>query len=295
MAEPPSDATAAPERPHRSGVVALLGRPNAGKSTLLNRLLGQKLAIVTAKPQTTRSRILGILSRDDAQLLLLDTPGFHESPKALNRLLNEVVDDVAEDCDVAVILVEGRRGWDAGHDALRERFAARGAPALVVATKGDLGAPPPDLPADLQLSAKTGEGVEAFVDALVERLPEGPPYYDAEQVTDRSMRFLAAELIREAVFEALEQELPYETAVEIEAFDESDPELTRIRATLLVEKKSQKGMVVGKGGQMVRRIGTAARHALAEMLETRVYLDLRVKVEPRWTKRPNRLKSLGYH
>ncbi|MBW2245474.1 MAG: GTPase Era [Deltaproteobacteria bacterium] len=283
------------DRPHRSGVVALLGRPNAGKSTLLNRLLGQKLAIVTSKPQTTRSRILGILTRDDAQLLLLDTPGFHESPKALNRLLNEVVDEVADDCDVAVILVEARRGWDEGHAALLERLKARKAAVVVVATQCDLGPPSERVPADFQISAKTGDGIDAFVEALVGHLPEGPAYYDAESVTDRSMRFLAAELIREAVFEALEQELPYETAVEIEAFDESDPSLTRISATLLVEKKSQKGMVVGKGGQMIRQIGTAARHALAEMLETRVHLELWVKVEPRWTKRPNRLKSLGYH
>ncbi|MCP5067558.1 MAG: GTPase Era [bacterium] len=283
------------ERPHRSGVVALLGRPNAGKSTLLNRLLGQKLAIVTSKPQTTRSRILGILTRDDAQLLLLDTPGFHQSPKALNQVLNEVVDEVADDCDVAVILVDARRGWDEGHAELHGRLKARGAVVLVVATKCDLGEPSDSVPADLRISAKTGAGIEAFTERLVEHLPEGPAYYDAESVTDRSMRFLAAELIREAVFEALEQELPYETAVEIEGFDESDPTLTRIQATLLVEKKSQKGMVVGKGGQMIRQIGTAARHALAEMLETRVHLELWVKVEPRWTKRPNRLKSLGYH
>ena len=280
---------------HRSGVVALLGRPNAGKSTLLNRLLGQKLAIVTAKPQTTRSRILGIVTRPDAQLLLLDTPGFHTSPKALNQALGEVVDEVAEDCDLAVLLVDPRTAWDEEHEALHARFAARDTPCLVVATKGDLGAPPPGLPFDLALSARTGEGVEALVDRLVAELPEGPAFYDPEQVTDRSLRFLAAELVREAAFEALSQEIPYETAVEIEAFDESDPQLTRIRATLLVEKKSQKGMVVGKGGRMIKEIGIQARKGLEGMLDTKVHLELWVKVEPKWTKRPNRLKSLGYH
>jgi len=282
-------------RSHRSGVVALLGRPNAGKSTLLNRLLGQKLAIVTAKPQTTRSRILGILTLDDAQVLLLDTPGFHTSAKALNRALVDVVDEVADDCDLAVILVDPWTEWDAEHTALRERLEARGAPTLVVATKGDLGSPADVVPVDLAVSATTGEGIEAFLEALLDHLPEGPAYYDAEQVTDRSLRFLASELIREAAFESLSQEIPYETAVEVLAFDESDPAITRIQANLLVEKKSQKGMVIGKGGAMIREIGTAARKSLEAMLEQRVHLDLRVKVEARWSKKPGRLKALGYH
>lgn len=282
-------------RAHRSGVVALLGRPNAGKSTLLNRLLGQKLAIVTAKPQTTRSRILGIVTREDAQLLLIDTPGFHAGEKALNRALADVVDEVAADCDVAAMLVDPHCGWDEEQEALRERLQARHTPCLVVATKADLGPAPEGAPVDLTLSARTGQGTQAFVARLVELLPEGPAYYDADQVTDRSLRFLAAELVREAAFEALSQEIPYETAVEIESFDESDPAITRIRATLLVEKKSQKGMVVGKGGRMIRAIGIQARRGLEQMLEQKVFLELWVKVEPRWTKRPNRLKSLGYH
>ena len=282
------------EPAHRSGVVALLGRPNAGKSTLLNRLLGQKLAIVTAKPQTTRSRILGILSREDAQLLLLDTPGFHQSPKPLNRALVELVDEVARDCDIAVILVDPLTEWDSEHRTLYERLRRRGAPTLVVATKADLGPPAAEVPVDLRLSARSGEGLGAFVDAVVGVLPEGPAFYDPEQLTDRPLRFLAAERVREAAFEALAQELPYETAVEVEAFDESDPALTRIRATLLVERKSQKGMVVGRGGRMIREIGIAARRSLEEMLGRRVHLELWVKVEPRWTRKPNRLKSLGY-
>jgi GTP-binding protein Era len=277
--------------------VALLGRPNAGKSTLLNRLLGQKLAIVTAKPQTTRSRILGILTREDAQLLLLDTPGFHEGGKALNRALHAIVEEVAEDCDVAVILVDPTRGLDAGHAALRERLAARGAATLVVATQCDrpeAAAAAARLPVDLCISAKTGQGIDALVERLVALVPEGPPFYPPEAVTDRSLRFLAAEAIREAVFEELSQELPYETAVEIEEFDESRGDLVRIRARLLVERDSQKGMVVGRDGRMIKRIGTRARQALEELLGTRVYLELRAKVEPRWSKKPGRLERLGY-
>lgn len=296
MAESPIDSTEDPTA-HRSGVVAILGRPNAGKSTLLNRLLGQKLAIVTAKPQTTRSRILGILTRPDAQLLLLDTPGFHEGGRALNRALNQIVEEVVEDCDTAVILVDPTRGWDERHEELRAQLEKRGAPALVVATQCDRPRAARDaehVPADLRVSAKTGEGVEALLDALVARVPEGPPYYPPDEVTDRSMRFLAAELIREAVFEELEQELPYETAVEIMEFDESREDLVRIRARLLVERNSQTAMVVGQGGQMIKRIGTRARRALEDLLETKVFLELRAKAEPRWSKKPKRLEGLGY-
>ena len=285
------------EAAHRSGVVALLGRPNAGKSTLLNRLLGQKLAIVTAKPQTTRSRILGILTLPGAQLLLLDTPGFHEGGKALNRALNAIVERVVDDCDVAVLLVDPSRGWSPQHDALRAELERQGTPVLVVATQCDREAAARKaeaLGADLQISARTGEGVDALLAALVERGPEGPPFYPEDEVTDRSLRFLSAELIREAVFEELGQELPYETAVEIMEFDERDPELIRIRARLLVERNSQVSMVVGQGGRMIKKIGTRARKALEALLETRVYLELRAKAEPRWSKRPRRLESLGY-
>jgi GTP-binding protein Era len=283
------------EGPHRSGVVAILGRPNAGKSTLLNRILGEKLAIVTHKPQTTRSRILGVLTLPDAQVLLLDTPGFHESEKALNRALNEIVDRVARECDAALLLVDPADGWDAAHEALRARLRDGGAQVLVVANKSDRGIDASDVPADLHVSALEATGVDALIEALVALLPEGPRYYGEEELTDRPLRFLAAELVREAVFEELEQEIPYDTAVEIEAFDETREDLVRIRANLLVEQKSQKGMVVGKGGRMIRSIGQRARLNLEKMLGTRVHLDLWVKVEPKWTKRPNRLKSLGYH
>jgi len=327
---------------HRAGVVALLGRPNAGKSTLLNRLLGEKLAIVTAKPQTTRSRILGVLTRPGAQLLLLDTPGFCEvgapvasgargssavfgapgasgasgtsvaqrgesGPSAapgarrraaLIRALNEIALRVASDCDAAVLLVDPAQGWGAAHAALREQFARRGAPLLVAASKCDSPracAAAAALPADLRISAQTGAGVEALIDRLAALLPKSPALYDADTLTDRSLRFLAAEAIREAVFEELSQELPYSTAVEIESFDESHPELTRIRANLLVERKSQKGIAVGKGGAKIAAVGRRARLAIEALLGCRVHLALWVKQEPKWSQRPARLRSLGYH
>lgn len=281
---------------HRAGVVALLGRPNAGKSTLLNRLVGQKLAIVTAKPQTTRSRILGISSLPDAQVLWLDTPGLHEGGgKPLNRALNALAEAAAEDCDLALLLVD-ERGLDPALRRLRERLAARGAPVLVVASKADLRpAAAPEEGVDFRVSAETGEGVEALLAAVVARLPVAPPFYDdPDQLTDRSLRWLAAECIREAVFDELAQELPYSTAVEIEAFDESQPGLVRIRAQLLVERDSQKRIVVGRGGAQVKEIGRRAREALEALLESRVFLELWVKVEPRWAERPRRLAALGY-
>jgi GTP-binding protein Era len=277
--------------------VALLGRPNAGKSTLLNRLLGQKLAIVTAKPQTTRSRILGISSLPDAQVLWLDTPGLHGGVgKPLNRALNALAEAAAEDCDLALLLVDPERGIDAELRAMRTRLEQRGAGGIVVASKADqtggLGlAPAPDF----RVSGRTGEGVDALLAAVVARLPIGARLYDdPEQLTDRSLRWLAAECVREAVFEELEQELPYSTAVEIDSFDESRPGLVRIGARLLVERESQKRIVVGSGGEQVKRIGKRAREALEALLETRVFLQLWVKVEPEWAKRPRRLTALGY-
>jgi GTP-binding protein Era len=284
-------------------VVALLGRPNAGKSTLLNRLLGQKLAIVTARPQTTRSRILGILTRPGAQLLLLDTPGFHEAGRPLNQALNAAVEDAADDCDVAVLLVDPAAGWDAGHDALLARLGGRGVPVLVVGTRCDLSAaaaapwPPAGAAAAaacLRISARTGKGVEALLDAVLARLPEGPAFYGEDELTDRPLRFLAAELVREAAFEALSQEVPYALAVEVESFDESRADLVRIRANLLVERASQKPIVVGRGGTMIRSIGIEARQRIEALLGTRVHLDLWVKVEPRWSRKPRRLQALGY-
>jgi GTP-binding protein Era len=279
--------------PHRAGVVALLGRPNAGKSTLLNALLGQKLAIVTAKPQTTRSRILGVLTLPQAQLLLLDTPGLHEAARPLNRALNAIAEEVADDCDVALLLIDPRTPWDAAHAGLRERLERRGTPLLVVATKADLGVPaPPE--AQLAVSATTGAGLDALLASVVARLPESPPLYDPETVTDRTLRFLAAEEIREAIFEELEEEVPYSIAVEIDAFDESRPDGVRIRATLWVERDSQKGIVLGQGGRKIKAIGQRARRAIEVLLGGPAHLSLWVKVDPRWAKKPRRLQALGY-
>lgn len=285
---------------HRAGFAAILGPPNSGKSTLLNRLLGEKLAIVSRKPQTTRSRILGILSRDDAQLLFLDTPGFHASPKAFNETLNDQVVEAAQGCDVALLLVDLCSGWSEGHADLKSRLSSAGKPVIVVGSKLDLpGAkdgswPPPQADRALRVSALTGEGLPKLLSTVVELLPESPPLYPRDEISDRPLRFLVAELVREAAFEVLSQELPYSLAVEVVDFDESRPDLTRIRAELLVERNSQKPIVVGRGGTSIRKIGTRARREIERLVDGRVHLELWVKVEPRWSRSAARIRGLGY-
>lgn len=288
----------------RAGFVALLGPPNAGKSSLLNALLGMRLAIVSAKPQTTRSRILGILPREGAQILLLDTPGKHQSGKKLNEALNDVVDNVARDSEVALLLVDRAVGWTPIHDELAAALDRLARPTIVVGTKEDLGRgqqnpwPLPEAPPDwtqLSVSAKSGSGLEALLDAIVERLPESPPLYDDEALTDRPMRWLCAEMIREALFELLDRELPYSMAVEVLRYDTSGKKALRIGANLLVERDSQKRIVVGKGGAMIKQIGIRARRSIEDWVGRQVHLELFVKVDPGWLKNERRIQELGYH
>jgi GTPase len=300
-AEP--QAPPGPAQPHRAGFVVLVGPPNAGKSTLLNRLLGEKLAIVTAKPQTTRSRILGIVNRPGAQLLLVDTPGLHASRKKLNAALNEVVGEAVRDCDVALLLVDRSRGWQDEHAALLATLRAAGKPFVVAGTKADLAAaeaaawPPPEAQgasAVVSLSGRTGEGVADLVQRLIALLPESPPLFPEDQLTDRPLRWLCAEWVREAAFERLGQELPYSIAVEVTRFDESRPGLVEIHADLLVARNSQKRIVVGQGGSMIKDIGIRARVSIEKLLGSRVHLKLFVKVDPHWSENPRRLETLGY-
>ena len=227
----------------------------------------------------------------------------HAGERALNKALNEQVADAVRDCDAALLLVDPGKGWGADHEELIASLVRRGTPVIAALTKADLrGASEITWPPEAVLgptawprvSARTGEGVDALVDALVAALPEAAALYPEDQLSDRPLRFLAAELVREAAFDALAQELPYSLAVEIIDFDEKDPAITRIRANLVLERESQKPIVIGKGGSMIKRIGIRARHEIEQLLDTKVHLALWVKIEPKWQKRPNRLKSLGY-
>ncbi len=288
---------------HRAGFVALLGPPNAGKSTLLNRLLGEKLAIVTARPQTTRSRILGIVNRPGAQLLLVDTPGLHESSKQLNVTLNESVIEASKDCDVAILLIDATRSWEAAHDRLMSGLKTRGVPVLVVLNKIDLVT---EAGAVLQavesiarapvwaISAQTGEGIVALLEQIERALPESPALYPDDALTDRPVRWLCGELIREAAFECLEQELPYSIAVEILEYDERRSDLIKIHANLLVARESQKRIVVGAGGRTIKGIGMRARQNIQRLVGNRVHLEIFVKVDPNWLTNARRIEELGY-
>jgi GTP-binding protein Era len=295
-----------PEAIHRFGRVALIGRPNVGKSTLLNALIGTRLSIVTPKPQTTRHRILGIASRDDAQIAFIDTPGLHQGGKrGLNRQLNRVARQVPDEADVLVHVIDGMR-WQGEDEDVWQLVAGQSAPCLLVVNKVDkLADKKALLPFAAEVTrertyagvhfvvARRGDGVPALLDDLVARLPEGASEYAEDEFTDRSERFLAAELIREQLMLQLAAELPYAIAVEIERFEDS-AEITRIGAVIWVERDGQKGIVIGAGGTQLKKIGSAARRAIEQVFGRHVFLELWVRVRESWSDDAAALKQFGY-
>jgi len=292
---------------YRCGTVALLGRPNVGKSTLMNRIIGAKVAIVTPKPQTTRHRILGIHTDDVCQIAFVDTPGIHRGDKQLNHNMVRIAYAAAEEADVLVIMQDVSRSLDRPTRALIERFAdgRLQQPRLHVLNKVDGIARAsllprlaetqrldPDAAAYIPISARKGEQVDAFVQAVARQLPQAPAIYDAEWYTDQSQRQLAAEYVREQVFLAMQQEIPFQTAVEIEAFAEDEAGIS-IEAMILVGSERHKPMLIGKGGERMKKIGTMARKGLKELFGCPVDLRLWVKVQPDWFDNPGRLQDLG--
>ncbi len=296
---------------HRSGFVAVVGRPNVGKSTLFNRILDQKLAIVSPKPQTTRNRLLGILTRDDCQVIFIDTPGIHAPRHRLGQMMVETAAGTIPDADVVLWLVdvsELPNDEDRQVAGMLAALASSGnqVPVILGLNKADLvgperlqahaaayGALVPGAQA-WTLSALTGENVEQLLAAIIAALPPGPRYYPAEQVTDQQERFIAAELIREQVLLNLRQEVPHAVAVVVDQFKERRDDLIYISAVIYVERSSQKGIVLGKEGQMLKTIGQGARQSIEEMLGRKVYLDLWVKVRPDWRSNEQELRRLGY-
>jgi GTP-binding protein Era len=290
---------APPEEPGKSGSVAFVGRPNAGKSTLMNRLLAEKVAIVSDKPQTTRHRLVGILSGARGQMVFYDTPGMHRPLHRLNRHMIRHTMDALNDADVVCLLVDVTQKFGSG-DAymldMLKKMGQAGEPRVLVLNKVDqIGDKTKLLPRLDQyarsglftdfvpVSALTGDGCDRLLDVLWDKLPEGPPLYDPELLTIHPERFLVAERIREKVLELTSEELPFSTAVALDRWEEDEEKgLIRIYASLLVERSGQKKIVVGHQGQMIKAIGTAARIDLEQFLERRVYLDLHVRVEPDW-------------
>lgn len=333
----------------RSGFAALIGRPNVGKSTLLNRLLGEKVAIVSPKPQTTRTRILGVVHRPEGQLALFDTPGFHQAKGALNRYMVDIALGAAEACDVVLFLTEAEglredRPPQIGPKArqLLEHLRGTTKPVVCVITKIDTVKKTLLLPLIelyrhafpfaevMPVSARQGDGLEELVSLVLRHLPEQEPIFPPDMMTDQAERVLVGEFVREQVLRHCREEIPYSTAVVVEFFDETErdtppperegpsgasqskkkrkkgapapvPEakpglvgLVRIHANIFVERESQKAIIIGKRGAMLKQIGTDARASIERLLGTHVFLSLQVKVEPRWSERQDGLRKLGY-
>ncbi|MFZ5788171.1 MAG: GTPase Era [Acidobacteriota bacterium] len=327
----------------RSGYAALIGRPNVGKSTLLNRMLGEKIAIVSPKPQTTRTRILGVLTKEAGQVAFFDTPGIHQARGALNKFMVDAALVAAEDSDVVLFLVETEGVKEdtelkvsPGNRAVLEKLKAVGKPVILVLTKIDtikkvLLLPLIDLYRKefpfaevIPVSARQNEGLELLFERVLSHLPEGEPIFPPDTLTDQAERTLVAEFVREQVLRHCHQEVPYSVGVVVEVFDESErdtppppprkpkkgskkpapkegaPEkpklqgLIRIHANVFVERESQKAIVIGKRGEMLKAIGTDARMAIQRLFGTHIFLSLQVKVEPRWTERADGLRKLGY-
>jgi len=293
------------ETPHRSGYVAIAGRPNVGKSTLLNQILGTKVSIVSRRPQTTRNRVLGIYNRDDVQALFLDTPGIHEASGVLNRRMVDEAVNALKDVDMVLFLIDPRRERDPERDRLvLDKLKAGGLPVVLVPNKIDelpkaellpliaTWAEAHDFAAIVPISALNGDGVGDLLREVVGRLEEGPAWFPKDQITDATERFVVSELIRESAFQYLDQELPYALAVEIEEFEEGD-KLVKIMARIWVERESQKPIVIGRGGTMLKRIGTTARLEIEKLLGTKVFVKITVGVDPRWTRHRGRVERLG--
>jgi GTP-binding protein Era len=297
---------AEPTKKLRAGFVAIIGRPNAGKSTLLNRLVGQKVAIVTSKPQTTRNRIQGIVTRPEGQIVFVDTPGLHEATSVLNRQMMREVAAALEGIDVLLMMVDAGRTLPHADSLLLEKAQRFGGKTILALNKVDLVPKPKLLPlidafakafpfaALVPISALKGEGCDAMLKEIFNELPEGEPFFPEDQVTDQPERFLAGEIIREKAIDLTYHEVPHALGVVIDRFEET-PKILRIHATMHVERDSQKKILIGHKGEMLKKIGTAARKELETILGTKIFLEMFVKVVPDWRENLQRVRELDWH
>jgi GTP-binding protein Era len=302
-AELPADG---PPTGHRSGFVGLIGKPNVGKSTILNAYLGQKVSITSPRPQTTRRRILGILTRPEAQILFVDSPGWHRPQHPLGRYLLGVAKNIAEETDLLVTVLDATTGVRQEDEWVFEEVRKSKHPALLAINKVDLVKKGLLLPiiercASLELfdayvpvSAVTGENMEALLKEIVARLPEGPRWYEPGQVTDQTPEQAIREFIREQVLLSTREEVPHAVDVLLDQITRK-PQATVIHATILVEREGQKAILIGRQGRMLKQIGTAARQEIERLLSTKVFLELWVKVVKDWRQKPSMLRELGYH
>jgi GTP-binding protein Era len=290
----------------RAGFVAIIGRPNAGKSTLLNRFVGQKVAIVTSKPQTTRNRIQGIVTRPEGQIVFIDTPGLHEADTVLNRQMMREVAAALEGIDVLLMMVDASRTLPHADSLLLERGKRFQGKTILALNKIDRVPKPRLLPlmdafakefpfaALVPISALKGDGCDDLLKEILKNLPEGEPFFPEDQVTDQPERFLVGEIIREKAIDLTYHEVPHALAVVVDQFEES-PNILRIHATLNVERDSQKKILIGHKGEMLKKVGTAARKELETLLDTKIFLGLFVKVAPDWRENPQKVRELDWH
>jgi GTP-binding protein Era len=294
------------EQPQRCGYVAIVGRPNVGKSTLLNNILGMKLSITSRKPQTTRHQILGVKTRDHTQVIYVDTPGIHQRRgTAINKYMNRAATSVLNDVDLILFVVQAKN-WTKEDQAVVDKFKTVSCPVILVVNKIDkLESKKQLLPLIRELSshydfteiipvsALNGNNVEILEEKILQLLPENEHFYPDDQITDRSMRFLASEIIREKLIRELGQELPYTSTVDIDKYIE-DKDIVHIHATIYVESAGQKAIIIGKKGSRLKSIGTKAREDISKMIECKVYLNLWVKVREGWSNDERALRGLGY-
>jgi GTP-binding protein Era len=292
---------------YKSGFIGIIGRPNVGKSTLLNTLVGEKIAITTSKPQTTRNRIMGIRNQAEGQMIFMDTPGIHKADSPLNRQMVNIARDTFRRVDVLLLLVDATASVHASDRFIIQSLPEGAMPVILAINKIDLVKKTQLLPlidelhplhpfaAIVPLSAQTGDGLPQLVTEILQTLPEGPVHFPEDTMTDASERFIAAEIIREKIILLTRQEIPYTTAVTVDAFKEDEPKrLIRIQATIHVEKDSQKGILIGKKGARLKEIGTKARIDLGQFFNARIYLELFVRVQKDWTHDEKILKQFGY-
>ncbi|MDX1636737.1 MAG: GTPase Era [Balneolaceae bacterium] len=289
--------------PHKSGYVAIVGKPNAGKSTLMNRILGSKISITTPKPQTTRHQIIGIHSEENLQIIFLDTPGIINPRYELQKAMMSFVDRARSDADIVLFLVEA--GEDRLPDYAFDVFKTMNKPVILVVNKMDTSTQDKEKEMVEQLndsyrfaetvyiSALTGEGLPDLMDTIYKHLKPGPPYYPKDMLSEQPVRFFVAELIREQLFVQFEQEIPYSSTVDVIQYDERE-ELDYINAEIIVNRKSQKGILIGKGGNAIKELGKKSREAIEKFVGKKVYLDLHVKVREKWRENQNMVRSFGY-
>ena len=293
-------------KPFKSGFVAIVGRPNVGKSTFMNYVLGQKIAIMSDKAQTTRNKIQGVYTKDDAQIVFLDTPGIHKPNHELGEFMVKSAYSALKEVDAVLFMVNVSEKRGSGDDFIIEKLKGIKTPIFLVLNKIDLVTPEVllervesykdalDFAGVFPISVLQGNNVNELMEGLINALPEGPQYYPADQITDHPEYFVVSELIREKILQLTQEEIPHSVAVTVDKMQKDEFDKVHVYANIIVERKSQKGIIIGKGGRLLKEIGTRARRDIQQLLGNKVYLELWVKVEKDWRKRKSNLQEYGY-